>query len=109
MERLELYVGVPEVGYSEQVAVPQPAGQAVVRDTLLAYPLSAVTVTVEEPGLLRWIRAAVALIEKSALVEQLLNLKEPIRVYQPALEVTGKYSFTYQKVQSSPGSMRSDV
>lgn len=41
------------------------------------------------------------------VLEQLLNLNEAIRVCQSALALT--YSFVYQKVQSSLGSMRKAV
>jgi len=44
--------------------------------------------------------------EKSGVVmPQEVNLKDPMRVFQLKLPFVGMYSFVYQNVQSSTGSM----
>ena len=113
VEALEPFAGgVTEVGDTVQVAfVGQPETTA--RLTPLLNPFWEVTVTVEVP----WLPCAsvsevgLAEIEKSEAggAPQLLNLKELTKVAQLNDPLLGRYSFVYQKVQSSLGSMRMAV
>jgi hypothetical protein len=48
-------------------------------------------------------------MEKSGPPEQAANLKDPMNVLQLNEPLYGRYSFEYQNVQSSLGSIRSDV
>jgi hypothetical protein len=106
--------GVPggtELGLTEQVAF---AGQpeAIDKATLLEKPFNAATL-IEEVG--DWPALTVAEVgfvdtEKSGdAVPHPLNLKEPIRVLQLNAPDDCRYSFMYQKVQSSDGSMRKEL
>src|SRR6266480_7517914 len=106
--RVEVAVGVTEVGCSEQVA---PDGQPVtVRATLLLNPFSAVTVIVEvpDPPCVSVSDVGLRDIEKSGTgaTPQDANLKDPMKVLQLKLPFDDKYSLVYQKVQSSAGSIR---
>ena len=100
-------VGVTGVGI-EHVA---PDGQPVtLRPTLPLNPFKAVTVTVEvpDPPCVSASELGLRDNEKSGVggTPQEANLKDPKKVLQLKLPFACKYSFVYQKVQSSAGSMR---
>ena len=87
---VELPPAGAQAGLSEHVALPgQP--EATVKFTLPLYPFSAATLIVDVAELPEFTLADVGLAdsEKSGFVVQLANLNEPMRVYHPALEVTG--------------------
>ena len=98
--------GVTELELSEQVAV---GGQPdTVSATALLNPPTEPTVIVEVPcwPVLTVVDAGLAESVKSgALGAQLENLNDPMRVLQLKAPSAFRYSFTYQNVQSSPGSI----
>lgn len=99
--------GVAEVGFIVHV---NPVGQLTVRLTAIENPLSDVTVTVELPLAPPGVTATVVgltLIEKSGLatVPHPFTLNVPMIVLQLNDPLCFKYSFVYQNVQSSTGSM----
>ncbi len=99
--------GVTEVGVIVHV---NPVGQLTVSPTALENPFSDVTVTVEPPLAPPGVTATVtglALIEKSGLatVPHPFTLNVPIIVLQLNDPLCFRYSFVYQNVQSSTGSM----
>jgi hypothetical protein len=111
--RVDVVLRVAVVGLTEQIAfVGHP--EDTLRFTVPLYPLIAVTLILDAAAVPAFTVAETgfAPIEKSAapvLPPQLLNLKEPMRVYHPAGEVVGRYSLMYQNVQSSDGSMRMEL
>ncbi len=98
-------LGVTGVG-SVHVA---PDGHPVtLRPTLPLKPFKAVTVTVDVPDAPCVSVSDVGLrdTEKSGAVPHEENLKDPKKVLQLKVPFVCKYSFVYQKVQSSEGSIR---
>ncbi len=104
---LPLAGGVTEIGLKPHVT---PAGSPV-HDRLAAEvkPLTLVTVTVLVPPvpgtMLSELGEAATVKSGVGVPPQPGNLKEPMRVLQLKLPVAFRYSFVYQNVQSSTGSM----
>jgi hypothetical protein len=85
----------PSLNVTVPVGVPVPLVCATVAVKVTEFPY------VEEPGL-----AESVVVVGVRLCPQPLNLKDPMKVAQLYEPLLGMYSFVYQKVQSSLGSMR---
>jgi hypothetical protein len=88
----------PSLNVTVPVGVPVPLVCATVAVKVTEFPY------VEEPGL-----AESVVVVGVRLCPQPLNLKEPMKVAQLKVPLLGWYSFAYQNVQSSLGSMRRAV
>ena len=101
---VELLPVVTEVGLNDAVA---PAGRPLaerVTDCELPVVNAVEMVLVPDPPGATEMLVGLAEIEKSFVVPQPGNLKEPIRVLQLNAPFEGMYSVVYQKVHSSAGS-----
>jgi len=95
-------------GLVEKPAVP--GLPEALRVTGSVYPLTLPIVTLYDataPTQISWLAGAEAIVKSG--VPHSLNLKAPMRNCQPTELVVGTYSLTYQKVQSSTGSIFIEV
>src|SRR5437763_274301 len=110
-EALALWLTVPDVPVTVNVAVVAAAVEAAVRVRVELPPAvtetTAVEVVLVPVAFCPSVSAlGLAEMEKSfvATAPQFGNLKDPIRVFQLKVPFAGRYSVVYQKVQSSDGS-----